>query len=299
MISPKPSLAQESHSQTNSISSHNVHKSSITSDIAVSIDAGSVFACAILAMIILWILRKSQSTRKSKDRSVKMTIPNEKNLSAQLLSIVFGWRDWHEEPPLDKDRVRIRWTCQCGEELWDDFEELRPGAAEDLRKSLDIHERVKMSQSQGMTTRPAGQALPRPTGQALPQRPPQRLPAVHLAGANSAFVTAPVESGIPSTHNHRGSQGRRTTRTRLRITEWSQGDPQTENKKYLLLSISKPNDTRRLVQLDMEGINNDVQLFQKLNSIYYAHQRFLMRIVSARRIKLINFFKVFYNPSSS
>lgn len=51
---------------------------------------------------------------------------------------------WSEymEPPLEDNKTRIRWTCHCGERLWDDFMELRQGAANDLQHSLNFHARA-------------------------------------------------------------------------------------------------------------------------------------------------------------
>ena len=48
-----------------------------------------------------------------------------------------------KEPLLALGQVRIRWTCQCGVSLWDDFKELRPGAALDLRNELQNFAREK------------------------------------------------------------------------------------------------------------------------------------------------------------
>lgn len=44
-------------------------------------------------------------------------------------------------------KVRIKWTCQCGKSLWDDYLELRPGAAADLQKQLDVNERIRVQSS--------------------------------------------------------------------------------------------------------------------------------------------------------
>ncbi|KAF1811209.1 hypothetical protein P152DRAFT_376035, partial [Eremomyces bilateralis CBS 781.70] len=40
------------------------------------------------------------------------------------------------EKPVTPGQVRIRWTCKCGEELYDDFIEVRPGAAAELEAKL-------------------------------------------------------------------------------------------------------------------------------------------------------------------
>lgn len=41
------------------------------------------------------------------------------------------------EPPVPADHVRVRWTCSCGEALYDDFIERRPGAARWLEGYLN------------------------------------------------------------------------------------------------------------------------------------------------------------------
>ncbi|PSN64973.1 hypothetical protein BS50DRAFT_575093 [Corynespora cassiicola Philippines] len=41
------------------------------------------------------------------------------------------------EPPVPQNHVRVRWTCTCGESLYDDFIEQRPGAARLLEAYLN------------------------------------------------------------------------------------------------------------------------------------------------------------------
>jgi hypothetical protein len=48
---------------------------------------------------------------------------------------------WHyfrtpKEPPLAPGFKRARWTCSCGQPMWDDYIELRPGAVQQLEDSL-------------------------------------------------------------------------------------------------------------------------------------------------------------------
>ena len=40
------------------------------------------------------------------------------------------------EPPIERGKTRVRWTCRCGRNLYDDYEELRPGALEEIRQLL-------------------------------------------------------------------------------------------------------------------------------------------------------------------
>ena len=40
------------------------------------------------------------------------------------------------EPPLATGKHRVRWTCRCGIELWDDFTQLEDSAAMKLQRNL-------------------------------------------------------------------------------------------------------------------------------------------------------------------
>lgn len=46
-------------------------------------------------------------------------------------------RNYGPEPPVETGKVRVRWTCSCGEQLYDDFIERRPGAARELEAYLN------------------------------------------------------------------------------------------------------------------------------------------------------------------
>ena len=91
--------------------------------------------------------------------------------------LVCSWsRYW--EPPLEGGKFRVRWTCRCGAILWDDFKELRPGAAEDLRKSLEADEKAYVERPQ------------RPANEAQQSTIPQTPPTAYLPGGNAGFATA-------------------------------------------------------------------------------------------------------------
>ncbi|KAK5711950.1 hypothetical protein LTR17_018158 [Elasticomyces elasticus] len=46
-------------------------------------------------------------------------------------------RNFGPEPDLDPGKVRVRWTCSCGKQLYDDFQEKRSGAARELEAYLN------------------------------------------------------------------------------------------------------------------------------------------------------------------
>ncbi|KAF4542542.1 Transcription factor c2h2 [Lasiodiplodia theobromae] len=57
---------------------------------------------------------------------------------AQLGRVAAGLYDaYGPEKPVPKDHVRVRWTCTCGKELYDDFIERRRGAARELEAYLN------------------------------------------------------------------------------------------------------------------------------------------------------------------
>ena len=96
----------------------------------------------------------------------------------ELYLNVFDRLNRYWEPSLGRGKIRIRWTCQCGRRLWDDYEELRPGAAEDLRRSLDYYERAGVRQLQDQVSEAEGMLGPQ-------DRQPVPLPMHSLA--NSAL----------------------------------------------------------------------------------------------------------------
>ena len=190
---------------------------------------------------------------------------------------LFSRLTWHWEPLLDRGKIRVRWTCQCGRRLWDDFEELRPGAAEDLRKSLDYRERAGVRRLQGLVSEAEGTHGPR-------DRRPISLPMQNLALANP---TSTVSSTQPL--NNRGIS---TGRVIAVDTMPTPGNSPTSEMKFLLLCFSKPNDTLRLFQLNLQHITDDIRLFQMLQATYISHRGILARIFSPRKIVSVNFRKV-------
>ncbi|KAJ4351897.1 uncharacterized protein N0V89_007241 [Didymosphaeria variabile] len=62
-------------------------------------------------------------------------------LGAVLDKVVEGLQHLRDtygsEPPVPANHVRVRWTCSCGEDLYDDFIERRPGAARWLEGYLN------------------------------------------------------------------------------------------------------------------------------------------------------------------
>lgn len=184
------------------------------------------------------------------------------------------------EPPLEEDKVRVRWTCQCGKKLWDDFKELIPGAAEQLRQDLD----GKSSMTEGRSQRFSNDV----------QRPGnvQVLPTADMAGARSSLSTA-GNAAPPSGTASESSQDSTSSVTGMSIPgQTSVGEPQSSEKKFLLLCVARKRDTLRLIQLNVEHVNSDFNLFRMLRKVYREHRGFSSRLLSPRKLISINFRKV-------
>lgn len=90
------------------------------------------------------VANDSQLHLQGKQQTIRTSGPEQERMkpspSLYLLRLI-SWivqrlqRYW--EPRSDEGKVRIGWVCRCGVILWDDYKELRPGAADDLRKSLE------------------------------------------------------------------------------------------------------------------------------------------------------------------
>ena len=239
------------------------------------------------------------------EKGVRMQWPTWQGMAQAMLPIVILYNDlsgmlrsyaaylgskmlqtWNHlrEPRLEEDRVRVIWTCQCGKRLWDDFKELIPGAAEQLRQDLDRNS----SMTGGRGQRFSGDV----------QRPDnvQVLPTADMTGArsspNSASNTAPPSgSASESSRNSMTPVIGKSTTGRPSAEE-----PPSSEKKFLLLCVARKNDTLRLVQLNVEHIKSDFDLFRMLQKVYKDHRGFLDRFVSPRKLISINFRKVCSKP---
>lgn len=183
------------------------------------------------------------------------------------------------EPPLDRGKIRIRWTCRCGTKLWDDFRELQPGAAERLQRSLKYCnlDAVERSRDTNDVAQQSDALQPPPTAH-------KSSGNIDLAITNNA--TRLAETGLPEM-----SRSGSTSVNDAMNTKLSPDDSQSLHKKYLLVCLSKRNDTLRLFQLSIEHIKDDCSLFQLLQRVYQDHRGSFVRFFSPWRLKSINFLK--------
>ncbi len=191
-------------------------------------------------------------------------------LHLKYLEILYRWnRYW--EPRIGARKVRISWTCRCGQVLWDDFHELRPGAAVDLQKDLDFFGRIRVQSATDSISS-------------------AHSTSVFRNSDDSEIITLPSE--VSRKYDDTGFAGSANVVKRNRATEEQQQNSALLDKKFLLMCLCKPADTLRLSQYDVKDINNDVELFQLLKTVYAAHRGRFARLFSAKKIKSIQFRKV-------
>ena len=231
------------------------------------------------------------------------------------------------EPPLQLGKFRLRWTCQCGETLWDDFKEMRPGAAEEMQSSL-VTSKVDFDDFVQSRTNKTKSNWGDLIGRQRPRRSPIRG-TVTGASTRKSQVTEPKRSTNEPTlspeadssqcHNKTNTQrldfaeiGTASSIGSLARTRSSlnQDDSATDglttasyeektaknsrnsSKEYLLLCLGKRSDTLRLHQLDIGNISNDVELCELLRKTYRAHRGRLSCYFFPRKIVSVKFRKV-------
>ncbi|KAK3178522.1 hypothetical protein OEA41_000659 [Lepraria neglecta] len=164
------------------------------------------------------------------------------------------------EPKFGSGKILVRWKCQCGSSLWDDYEELRPGAAEDLRKSLDAYGRRNVG---GVQTC-AGTTQVTNTAQNSPQVDSQgggSGSSAGVSGTSWSHSLRAIQNGLTAVGNN--------VAPGLLPTDEGLLKP---DQKFLLLCVSKRNDTLRLSQPNVEHITDDIRLFRMLQA-FERHPR--------------------------
>ena len=188
------------------------------------------------------------------------------------------WRRYWE-PALEANHTRIRWTCQCGSLLWDDFRELRPGAAEELRRGLEVWKAMD----------PAG-----PTHLA---NEGNRADSLSSESSSRSFEGSSSDPDIPSTSSSMttistGSVPNMASANRTAGLSQPSGDTSFCSRKFLLLCFGKLNDTLRLSQLNIEHVTDDFSLFTMLRSEYASRRNIWALSFSPWKVVSINFRKV-------
>ena len=201
---------------------------------------------------------KNESTPLHRDLSPKPISSSALGVMAKVVSTFLS-----PDHPLDPGKTRIQWQCRCGYKSFDDFVEIRPGAAREYEQLL---QRTQLDRDQS--------------------------PKGHMSDTVSRFlgrftkVFSKVLRGLDG--------GRDFPLPQHKPVDARQQQPQTPAKSadrqiFLLLCIPYRQYATKLLQLDLQDLQSDQNLFKLLRSGYQDIRGRLKSSLSLKTIKSIKF----------
>ena len=177
------------------------------------------------------------------------------------------------EPEVEPGKVRVRWTCSCGQQLYDDFVENRSGAARELERYLN---------------------RPRTHATQYPSSP--TTPSSYQPSQNSSFGLPPssqssLNSVTPPQQSHQPGQYARSP-TVSSLPGYSPYNGVNYEARFLLTCANEDRFTPRVTHLDVQPalVRNDRHLAQELRK-HYAHvnRQWWKRLMKIRGLATIEF----------
>ncbi|KAL8853324.1 MAG: hypothetical protein Q9221_001800 [Calogaya cf. arnoldii] len=169
-----------------------------------------------------------------------------------IVPLMPSWvRTLSGEPPLMKGRTRVRWTCSCGRKLYDDFQELRPGAAAETQRRLNFKKGGPRTQT---TVEDSGRSQGNVQGGAV-------YVGGFLGSIWPRWKSRENEQGLPM---HTAPQHRHARSV-------SPPPPDPENL-YLLLCIPYAKHGTKCIHMDLCSLQSDQVFFRNLK-IHYNELR--------------------------
>ncbi|KAH7400191.1 hypothetical protein BKA64DRAFT_707877 [Cadophora sp. MPI-SDFR-AT-0126] len=191
-----------------------------------------------------------------------------------ISSWIFRIADVIPRRPVPMGMKRVTWTCSCGISLYDDYEELLPGAAKDFERSLQI----KAPQVKSTPREHVG-----PENSRINFR--QRftlVPATIRNVVNTLYGKFPVSGAtdLPSVE--------------LRSEPSEQSHPGEQRSAEALFLLVCMNDgvgasIVRLRQLSVHDVDSDQKLFHVLRHMYFSLRQRWWSFLSLWSLKQINF----------
>ncbi|KAK0637021.1 hypothetical protein B0T17DRAFT_504403 [Bombardia bombarda] len=181
-------------------------------------------------------------------------------------------------PPIPEGKKRASWTCKCGRQLHDDFQELRPGAVEELAIQLRNSNKLNDNEDELIYSDPVddSKAAPQPSTTIRDILMQIRQYIQSIANAIKPFTSA---------HQSRNIQ--RDIELGL-CPSASASTHARSDHNFILLCIPFLRWATKLHQPEVCRINSDQELFRVLRS-YYASQRGGSAWTRLRKIKGVQF----------
>jgi hypothetical protein len=168
----------------------------------------------------------------------------------------------------------------CGQDLYDDFVELRAGAAAAMEQEL--RESFSTSSSTASPSDPV-QDIPAPTGNSEDTNSSLSMPAAHQPPPSSTPKGFPNSPTMPVQMPAPGLQGRSTaTTSAVRLPE----------ARWLLICVQPPKLPTSLAHLDLYFTFDDKKFFSTLKKSYAALKGKWHSWLSLKGVKTIQFVQV-------
>ncbi|KAM0176541.1 hypothetical protein ACHAPC_009164 [Botrytis cinerea] len=174
-------------------------------------------------------------------------------------------------PPVALGKTRIEWRCKCGHSIYDDFTELRPGAANRLKQALTNNESGNTSTDRSSRFSDCSRSFS------------NSLSSIFTVWASNSSRKS-LSSGLP-THeppkNQLDSNNPNTVEPIVLPVE----------NVYLLLCYPSGRYATRLLQLGLHNLEpkSDQSLFNTLRTNYKSMRGRFLNLVSLKTLKSIKF----------
>ncbi|CAL8581886.1 hypothetical protein XPA_007566 [Xanthoria parietina] len=178
------------------------------------------------------------------------------------------------EAPLAAGKTRIRWKCAYGSSLYDDFTEIRPGAAKEF-------ELVLQSPSQQW-----------PTNQHQPTYGSYRSGQPSITDLSETSNSAPASNPNPPGSMSRTGYDPRLSNDRA----ISATIPCNPESKWLLVCARAVQRPTSLFHLDVGSTTSDQQFFKLLRQTYVQAKKHWYRGLSFKRVRSIRFVQFELHP---
>ena len=163
-------------------------------------------------------------------------------------------------PKVEPGKTRIKWTCRCGYESYDDFVELKPGALHEYQKSLKQHNNTQQQQNTSAFrwTVSGISALASLVGLSHGKKDKDRLLPQHEVPLDRHNPTHPSVTTPPDI-------------------------------LFLLVCMPHRRYATKLLHLDVRSISSDQAFFSLLNSSYHSMRGRFRSSLSLKTIRAIKF----------
>ncbi|KAI7188634.1 hypothetical protein KC363_g5343 [Hortaea werneckii] len=187
---------------------------------------------------------------------------------------ILQWIQSHYGPPqpVAQNMSRVKWTCSCGEELFDDFVELRPGAARELEAYLN---RPRTYTGGSPTSPSSSQGSRSFTGSSVGGIP----------SANTSWSSYGFQQGSPGGEDKLKVPGM-SMGSSFGLPLFNQPEP-----PWLLTCANEGRATPKLAHLDMapHNIRSDKDLAMALRNHYFEVNNKWWRALKLRGLAMIDF----------